>query len=321
LTDDKGGQENVCAETGSGTGGVFLVAALMATVALTAMLFQYSPPKPLPSLELRYWIPTEGQLENQRARDATNKEKVTWGESERLLQSALVDFGHAEVRRGGKGIDASLRESYTQLEQKAHGYYGTRGRDQYRGLGLHLCEQFETALEAFLTDVRGGRVSIAEGYDVSVHPSATVLHGLAGTMLRDALRTGLVDISGQMTPEALIVMRYLFLTRWAKLVREITPEATLLSGLETITLWKWKIEAHAQLSLNERLEYVDRVLKVNSSYPIHHVKGILFWRFGLGEEALLEMSLAVSQNPESVELVSTERFMRGQWELRLEKGR
>jgi len=319
LTTDQGEQENGTVEAGSGIGGVFFVAALMAGVALMGMFFQYSPPEPLPSLKLRYWIPSADQLEAQGQRDEKSKAQVSWDESERFLESALTQFGKEEVRRGGKGVDASLRESYTQLEQRAHGYYGTRGRDYYRGLGLHLCDRFENALKRFLNDVQDGKVSIAEGYEPSEWPSAGVLHGFAGTMLEGALRTGLVDRTGKVTPEALIVMRYLFLTRWAKLIREITPESTLLSGLEIVTLWKWKVEAHAQLSLAERFEYAKRVLQVDAGYPIHHVTGILLWRSGLGEEALLEMALALAQNPKSQELVITERFMRTQWELRGEK--
>jgi hypothetical protein len=319
LTTDQGEQESGTEEAGSSIGGVFFVAALMAAVALAGMVFQYSPPQPLPSLELRYWIPSADQLGAQRLRDEKNKEKVTWDGEERLLEAALTHFGYEEVRRGGKGVDAALRESYTQLEQRAHGYYGTRGRDYYRAVGLHLCDRFENALNRFLKDVQAGKVSIAEGYELSDGSSALALHGFAGTMLEDALRTGLVDRLGKATPESVIVMRYLFLTRWAKLIREITPESTLLSGLEIVTLWKWKVEAHAQLPLKERFEYAKRILRVDSTYPIHHVAGILLWRSGLGEEALLEVGLALDQNPESLELIITERFMRTQWEFRGEK--
>jgi hypothetical protein len=302
---------------GSGAGkttGVLFVALLLAIVTLGGAVFLYSPPAQLPSLELGYWIPRSEDLTRQRIRDEAQKKMVVWGEEETQLLEALQRFGHVEVQRGGKGSGEEYREVLTLLEQQAHNYYhryrGEERREHYRGMGLILCDHFEMALRAFLSDLRSGDVALTEGYEPSASPSAKELHGLGGTILKYALRTGLLNTRGEMTPEAFVIMRFLYLTRWARLLYKATPVSTLLSSFEELTLLKWKVEAHAQLKLNERIGYAREVQRIDSTYPLHHVLGILLWRSGLGEEALVEMGLAVRESPDDSVLVATEKFMR-----------
>ena len=169
------------------------------------------------------------------------------------------------------------RRSLTQLEEEARRFFQRHGREGYRALGLVAWSNFSGALQR-----QDGPTANAWGMGI----------------LEEANRTGLVGESGDWKDGSWLVLRMLYMQGWATLLQHTTPVDTLLLPLERSTIPKWKAEAHADwgtLPWEARLRYASEAYSVDPSYPVHFVRGMIFSRSGLFQQALAEMTLSLER--------------------------
>ena len=247
------------------------VGCVFALLALGGGAFRwFQPATTLPEVEI-FWIPDVEEARAYIASDGPHPATETES-GEGVLEAfqvwnRLVPHGDLEQKR----------RVTTQLEERARRFHQQHGAAAYRALGMKAWSNFSRSLQ---------------GQD----PDGTVAWG--GGIVEEASRTGLRDDKGQWKEGSWLLLRMLFIQGWSAVLRHSIPVDTLMHPLERQTIPKWKAEAHqdwVSLPWKSRLRYATEARKLDPSYPVHFIRGMIFSRAGLFPQALTELELATER--------------------------
>jgi len=248
------------------------------------------------------WPPAAEALAAQNSADQQLLRDFPEDADEVAFVEALERFHREEVRLKGLTADAMLREKLTELEGAARRITGTRGPGGYRAALVRLAERFQRAVAGVRVALADESVRILDGGSGAEIPAIAEFQKLAGTMLVDSLRTGLLAADGRVEPGAMDVLRFLYLHRLSGVVREIMPRDRLLTPFEVVTVLKWKVEGHPGLAWKERKELVPEIQALDPTWPREKVLGMVCIRLGLFAQAITHFDRALLARPDEVGL-------------------
>jgi hypothetical protein len=283
-------------------GAILGIAFAILLVAVAAIVVHFPGDPSVHALPPPSWPPPPAALAAQQAADQQLLRDFGADADERAFVGALKRFHAEEVRLKGQAADARLREKLTGLEIAARRITGTRGPVAYRAAIVRLTERFRQALVGVRSTLADDSFRVLDGASGAEIPVIAGFQELAGTMLVDALRTGLLGADGSADPGALDVLRLLYMHRLAGVVRESVPRDRILTPFEVVTVLKWKVEAHPGLSMKEREELVPAIEALDAAWPREEVLGMVALRLGLFSRAVTHFDRALLGNPEAVAL-------------------
>jgi len=243
-----------------------------------------------PSLALTTWLPDARELATVQQRRAAllaamPADSLLRRQQEQRILDALRALMTREARLGvaGARADVAARRARGELEEAVRNYVLAHGSDALRALAVAYGRDVRRAVEQAVASLArsGGSLSAPPDEPTSrkliadldrIAPGSS--RAFDGVGLRSHMAGERLRPAAALVVEAVAEQRVLILAQ-----RVPAPRPTLDSDLERL-LHRFRVEAHASLGLQRRLQLLESLAARDPSYPERYVTGVLLARDG-----------------------------------------
>jgi hypothetical protein len=242
------------------------------------------------SLALTTWRPDADLLAAMmQRRDATIASALPKGRAAEKQSAAIVAMMRVyladEVRLGYHGVraDPTARTTLGTLEEAIRAYALQHGNEAFRALAATQSKVSGGLVAAALAVVMSDGSTIERALRRKpMHPSvAAVEQNMPGLALPLA-RIGIARQwrGNQLDPAARLLVEALVTQRWMVFAQRLPPPLPQVDSDTDRLLLAFKVEAHARLSTQRKLELLETLSEMDATYPTLYVTGVLLAREG-----------------------------------------
>ena len=214
-----------------------------------------------------------------------------------------------EQSAAGDVTEAQLAALSELIISMSVDYGCVHGAARFEQLGWRLVDEFVASVERVIEMARSSGEQPA---DIVRGDSedARYIRERVGNFFDFASEAGLLDEDGELAYDASF-LAVMFRVRWFSFAEEATNRL-LLTPFEHEVFWRWRLETLPSLNLNQRLALLDEIEGAYTDVGANAMRGLLAYRAGELERALVFFTRAAEEEPDNVRFDQYRQYVEAQ---------